>query len=292
MGLKGLFYSSLGAKLGRLLAAGGDRRAVLDELEEILVGADVPLAVAARLRADLEKSGRSGDGRGELTARLRAGLLGLLAPSQEKPLQLPEKAVWLLVGVNGSGKTTSAAKLAAHFQARGRRVMLAAADTFRAAGSAQLSLWGERLGIPVIGGERGADPGSVVFNALQSFSAREYDLLLVDTAGRMQSREGLMKELEKITRVVARFGAGWPNETLLVLDGGNGQNALQQAGAFRSWAGVSGLLLAKMDGTARGGTVVGIAAGLGIPVRFIGCGEGASDLVEFSAVDFVDALLG
>jgi fused signal recognition particle receptor len=292
VGLKDLFSFSLGDKLGRLFAAGGDRRQTLDELEEILIGADVPLTLAARLRAALEKRGRGGDGRAEFLVQLRAELLDLLAPAQETPLNLPEKAVWLLVGVNGSGKTTSAAKLAAHFSGRGRRVMLAAADTFRAAGSTQLALWGERLGVPVVGGERGADPGSVVFNALNSFAGREQDLLLIDTAGRMQSRDGLMKELEKIVRIVRRFDPSWPNETLLVLDAANGQNALVQAEKFRDFSGVSGLVLAKMDGTARGGTIVGISDSLKVPVRWVGCGEGPGDLAGFSIPDFVDALLG
>ena len=292
MGLKDLFSFSLRDKLGGLFTVGHDRGRILDELEEILIGADVPLAVSAKLRTALEKQARNGDGREEFLLRLRSELLSLLAPAQEKPLNLPAKAVWLLVGVNGSGKTTSAAKLARHFSKRGRHVLLAAADTFRAAGSSQLSLWGERLGVAVIGGERGADPGSVVFNALTSFAGRDHDLLLIDTAGRMQSRDNLMKELEKISRIIGRFDPAWANETLLVLDAANGQNALVQAEIFGNFSAVSGLVLAKMDGTARGGTVIGIADKLQLPVRYVGCGEGADDIVDFSAAAFVDALLG
>jgi fused signal recognition particle receptor len=211
---------------------------------------------------------------------------------QRPPLAEGGKNVLLLVGVNGSGKTTTAAKLARYFQGRGQRVLLAAADTFRAAGSTQLTLWGEKLGIPVIGGDRGADPGSVVYNAMQSWQGRDFDLLVIDTAGRMQSKENLMRELEKITKIIRKFAPTQPAETWLVLDASTGQNALVQAEKFQEFSGINGLVLAKLDGTAKGGAVVSIGAQMKLPVLFVGHGETADDLWEFDASEFVDSLLG
>ena len=169
---------------------------------------------------------------------------------------------------------------------------MSAADTFRAAGSSQLTLWGERLGIPVVGGERGADPGSVVYNSLSSFDSKDYDLLVIDTAGRVQTRENLMKELEKLTKIVKKFYPDGPAETLMVIDATQGQNTLDQAKRFKEFSGISGIFLAKIDGTAKGGTVINIVDEMRIPVKFIGTGETQTDLAPFSVNEFVDSILG
>jgi len=293
---KGLFGFSLKKTLGRVLGSGISREEIFEELEELLILADISADRAGRIIAGLRKRGRLSFERDDFFAALKEELVRILAPGNDlepdpEPALPAEKSVWLLVGVNGSGKTTTAAKLAHLYRKRGRRVLLAAADTFRAAGSSQLALWGERLRIPVIGGDRGADPGSVVFNSLNALASRDHDLLIVDTAGRVQTRENLMKELEKITRVVAKFYSDQPAETLLVLDATMGQNTLDQARRFRDFSGITGIVLAKLDGTARGGTVVNIMDEMGIPVKFAGTGEGEDDLVPFSVKDFVDSLL-
>ncbi len=292
MALKDLFRGKFQDRIAALFASGKNREEILGELEEQLVLGDISLPVVNRLMAVLASGTRNNDPREEFLALLRRELLALFPKQPRQPLADGSKSVLLLVGVNGSGKTTSAAKLAHYFQKRGRRVLLAAADTFRAAGSTQLALWGEKLGIPVIGGERGADPGSVVFNAMQSWQARDFDLLVIDTAGRMQTKANLMLELEKITRVIAKIAPGQPAETWLVLDASTGQNALVQAEKFREFSAINGMVLAKLDGTAKGGSVVSIAVGMKLPVLFVGSGESADDLWEFSADDFVDSLLG
>ncbi len=196
-----------------------------------------------------------------------------------------------MVGVNGGGKTTSAAKLAARYKREGRRVVLAAADTFRAAAQEQLALWGKKLDIPVVKGSYGADPAAVVFDAAQSFKAQQGDVLLIDTAGRIHTNTNLMAELEKIRRVVARELPGARLESLLVLDATVGQNAILQAREFLKFSGLTGIFLTKVDGTAKGGAAVAITSELGLPIRFMGLGEGADDLVDFSPREFVEALL-
>ncbi len=278
-------------KLAALFSAGRNREEILAELEEQLVLADIALPVVERIEANIARRSKNDLPREEYRELLRQELLAVFAEQQRQPLAGGGRNVLLLVGVNGSGKTTSAAKLARFYQQRGLRVLLAAADTFRAAGSTQLSLWGEKLGIPVIGGERGADPGSVVFRAVQSWQSRDFDLLVIDTAGRMQSKENLMRELEKITKVIRKIAPQQPAETWLVLDASTGQNALVQAEKFREFAGINGLVLAKLDGTAKGGSVISIAALMGLPVLFVGSGETEDDLWEFSAAEFVDLLL-
>jgi fused signal recognition particle receptor len=197
----------------------------------------------------------------------------------------------MIVGVNGGGKTTSAAKLAAFHERRGRRVMMAAADTFRAAAQEQLVLWGRRLGIPVVKGQYGTDPAAVVFDALQSFKTQKSDLLLVDTAGRIHTNTNLMNELEKIRRVIGREIPGAPQECLLVLDASIGQNAIPQAREFLKFSGLTGIFLSKLDGTAKGGSVIGIADELALPIRYVGIGESEDDILEFSPHDFIEALL-
>ena len=199
-------------------------------------------------------------------------------------------SVYLFVGVNGTGKTTTIGKLSAKFKSEGKKVILAAADTFRAAAAEQLVLWGEKAGIDVIHHKSGADPGSVVFDAIAAARAREADILLVDTAGRLQTKTNLMEELKKINRVIERELPGEPSEVILVLDATTGQNALSQAKLFNEAVGVTGIVLTKLDGTAKGGIVVAIAAELGIPVKMIGVGEKQEDLQPFNPDEFAEAL--
>ena len=267
--------------------------ATLEELEEALIAADLGVATTGvlieRLRERVRRSDLAAGGR----------LRQLLIEEVEKVLAetpAPQRAegprIVLVVGVNGAGKTTSIAKLARRELAAGRRVLLAAADTFRAAAIEQLALWGERLGVEVVRQAAGSDPAAVVFDALQAAKARRVDRLIVDTAGRLHNKEHLMAELAKIRRVVDREAAGWAVETLLVLDATTGQNALAQARAFLATAQVDGLLLAKLDGTAKGGMVVAVARELRLPVLYLGVGEKADDLVDFDAREFAAALLG
>jgi fused signal recognition particle receptor len=198
--------------------------------------------------------------------------------------------VILVLGVNGSGKTTTIGKLAARHAAQGRRVILGAGDTFRAAAIEQLQVWGERVGCEVIAGRPGGDPSAVAFDAVKAAGARGADVVIIDTAGRLQTRQPLMEELGKIVRVIGRAQEGAPHETLLVLDANTGQNAISQARLFTEAAGVTGLVLTKLDGTAKGGVIVGLADALGIPVRYVGVGEAVEDLRDFSAEEFVQAL--
>ena len=197
----------------------------------------------------------------------------------------------MVVGINGGGKTTSVAKLAHYYSNQGQKVLLVAADTFRAAAQEQLAIWAERLGLPLIKGQYGADPAAVVYDALQSFKAKNYDVCLIDTAGRLHTNKNLMGELEKIRRVIAREFSGAPHEILLVLDASLGQNALIQAQEFYKFSGLTGIFLAKLDGTAKGGCVISIADQLHLPIKFVGVGERENDYLLFSPEDFVDALL-
>ena len=228
-----------------------------------------------------------------LRGALREQLLGLLTPV-EAPLEIPERAgpfVILVVGVNGSGKTTTIGKLAKQLTDGGASVMLAAGDTFRAAAVEQLKTWGERNGVPVVSQGTGADSASVIFDALQSATARGVDVLIADTAGRLHTQSNLMDELAKVKRVLGKIDPEAPHETLIVLDGTTGQNALAQARAFHEAIGLSGMAVTKLDGTAKGGIVFAIADALGLPIRFIGVGERVFDLEVFEAARFVDALV-
>ncbi len=242
--------------------------------------------------AAIAAKARKNDAKEEIVDLLRHELLALFPGQQRPPSPPAARASCCWSGSTAAARPPPPPSWPRYFQERGRRVLLAAADTFRAAGSTQLSLWGEKLGIPVIGGERGADPGSVVYNAMQSWQSRDFDLLVIDTAGRMQSKENLMRELEKITKIIKKFDPGQPAETWLVLDASTGQNALVQAEKFREFSGINGLVLAKLDGTAKGGAVVSIGAQMKLPVLFVGHGETAGDLLEFDAGEFVDSLLG
>ena len=268
---------------------------LLDELESQLITADVGMEATARVMASLNaRVARSEVGDADaLREALRRELLGLLAPV-EAPLEIPERSVpfvVLVVGVNGSGKTTTIGKLAKQLTDGGASVMLAAGDTFRAAAVEQLKTWGERNGVPVVAQGSGADSASVIFDALQSATARGVDVLIADTAGRLHTQSNLMEELAKVKRVLGKIDPGAPHETLIVLDGTTGQNALAQARAFHDAIGLTGMAVTKLDGTAKGGIVFAIADALGLPIRFIGVGERAFDLEVFEAERFVDALV-
>lgn len=269
---------------------------LLDDLEARLIGADVGVeatsAILENLRASVAR--RELADAEALMAALRAQLLAIVRPVAV-PLVVDRKRrpyVVMVVGVNGSGKTTSIGKLAMRLTSSGHKVMLAAGDTFRAAAAEQLDIWAERSGAEIVQQASGADPGAVIFDALRSAQARGFDVLIADTAGRLHSQSHLMEELKKIRRVIQRVDAAAPDEVLLVLDANQGQNALAQAKEFHAAVGVTGLVLTKLDGTARGGTVVAIARSLNLPIRFIGIGETATDFGEFNAEAFVDALLG
>jgi fused signal recognition particle receptor len=278
-------------RIEEVFAGGRGREEILDGLAEALILADVGVPATERIIGDLRRRSAKSDPAAALAAALKDELAAVLSRHASKPDLGAGPAVIMIVGVNGGGKTTSTAKLARYYKDRGRRVMLAAADTFRAAAQEQLVLWGKRLGVPVVKGSYGADPASVVFDALQSMKAQGADLLIVDTAGRIHTNANLMAELEKIRRVAAREVAGAPHETLLVLDASVGQNAVVQAREFLKVSGLTGIFLAKLDGTAKGGTVIGIAEELDVPIKFIGVGEGEDDLAEFDPEDFVKALL-
>lgn len=262
-----------------------------DELEEQLIladtGADVAMELVEQLRQEVRSSRlRTGS---EAMEALKGILIRMLRP--ERLLTVDGKpTVMLIIGVNGVGKTTSIAKLAHLYTKKGKRVLLAAGDTFRAAAAEQLSVWAERVGVPIVKHAEGADPASVIFDAVQSAAARGYDLVICDTAGRLHNKKHLMDELAKISRVVSKACDTATVETLLVLDAITGQNAISQASQFIDAAGATGVILTKLDGTARGGAVVGVRRKLGLPVRFVGVGEGMDDLMEFDPEAFVDAL--
>jgi fused signal recognition particle receptor len=276
------------------------RRAIdedlVEELEAVLLSADVGVEatreIISRLTAQVARR-ELGDA-DALYAALREDMLAVLRPVSVPllvPRPLDRPFVVLVVGVNGTGKTTTIGKLAQRLRSEDRSVMLAAGDTFRAAAIEQLQAWGERIQVPVVAQQPGADAASVVFDALQAARARQVEVLLADTAGRLHTRENLMEELKKVRRVLGKIDPTAPHEVLLVLDAGTGQNALAQARHFQSAVQVSGLALTKLDGTAKGGIVFAIARELGLPIRFIGVGEAAEDLRPFEADAFVDALL-
>lgn len=268
---------------------------LLDDLETTLLTADVGITstglILNELTARLKRKQLADSG--ALYEALREIMTNMLKP-MEQPLEIPKAQgkpfVILMVGVNGVGKTTTIGKLAKRFQSEGKSVMLAAGDTFRAAAVEQLQAWGERNKVPVVAQHTGADSASVIFDAYQSAAARGIDVLIADTAGRLHNKANLMQELEKVVRVLKKLDPDVPQETLLVLDATTGQNALSQARAFTDAVKVSGLVLSKLDGTAKGGMVFAIAGELGLPLRFIGIGEKAEDLRPFAAEPFVEAL--
>lgn len=276
-----------------LLAGGQITDETWDDLEALLVQADVgvntTIEVVDRLREQVSR-GQVRNAQ-DLQDLLKAELLDLLGDPGPMTIDEPRLlTLVLIVGVNGSGKTTTIAKLAKYYKERGRKVLLAAADTFRAAAIDQIKIWGERVGVPVIAHQPGADPGAVVYDAIRASQSRKTDLLIVDTAGRLHTKYNLMQELRKVQGVAAKRVHQAPHETLLVLDATTGQNALSQARHFKETADVTGVIVAKLDGTAKGGVVFAVAHELELPVRFIGTGETMDDLAEFDAEAFVEGL--
>lgn len=265
-----------------------------EELEEILIGADVGVTTVMKLmdelRAEVKK--RKIEDASELKPVLSEKLVGLLSSDQDLSLRTAEQGmtVILFVGVNGVGKTTTIGKLAHRFTQQGKKVLLAAGDTFRAGAIEQLEVWGQRVGVDVIKQHAGSDPAAVMFDAVQAAKTRGIDVLLCDTAGRLQNKVNLMEELNKIYRVIKREVPDAPHEVLLVLDATTGQNAMQQAKLFGDKTGVTGIVLTKLDGTAKGGIVIAIRQELNIPVKFVGLGEKMDDLAEFDSEQFVHAL--
>jgi fused signal recognition particle receptor len=266
----------------------------LEYLEEILISADLGVETALELVDEIRTDLLGGEAADvvKLRERLVDRMAILLMDAPHPPERPAGPLITLVVGVNGVGKTTSIAKLARRSLDRGETVLLAAGDTFRAAAIEQLETWGERLGLPVIRSKPGGDPAAVVFDALQAARARKVDHLIVDTAGRLHTKEHLMAELGKIGRVIDREGGGWNRRTLLVLDATTGQNAIAQARTFSQVVDVDGVLLAKLDGTAKGGMAVAVARELRLPVLYLGVGETPDDLVEFRPREFAGALLG
>ena len=288
--------AALSRGLSGLLARGADDDEAWDELEEALLSADVGVATATELVERLRTRARAERATGpELRELLRAELLEAVG-SADRSLALDlltddqRPGIVLVVGVNGTGKTTTVGKLALALAEEGKQPVLAAADTFRAAATEQLVIWGDRVGAPVVRHQQGADPAAVAFDGLASARARGADVLLVDTAGRLHTKTNLMEELRKLRRVLEREG-GQIREVLLVLDATTGQNGLAQARQFTDAVGVTGVVLTKLDGTAKGGIVIAVQRDLGIPVKLVGLGEGAHDLAPFDPDAFVDALL-
>jgi fused signal recognition particle receptor len=286
--------TALGTALTDLVTKRKLDAATLEDIEDALIRADLGVATAGRIgeaiaRGRYDKTIDADEVRAVVAAEVEAVLAPVarpLAVEGAKPF------VILVAGVNGSGKTTTIGKLAARYAREGRKVMLAAGDTFRAAAIAQLKIWGERVGAPVVARDQGADSAGIAFDAVTAAKAEGTDVLLIDTAGRLQNRAELMDELEKIVRVMRKVEPSAPHAVLLVLDATVGQNAVAQVEAFGRTAGVTGLVMTKLDGTARGGILVAIAEKFGLPVHFIGVGEGVDDLQPFAARDFARAIAG
>ena len=265
----------------------------LDDIEMALLTSDVGVAVTTRLMQDIRAGIKAKEiNQPDDLRPFLARRIGSMLSEDVSSMQLPEKSVGviLVVGVNGVGKTTTIGKLGHFYAAQGKKVLLAAADTFRAAAIDQLEIWGQRIGCEVIKHAEGSDPAAVAFDALQAAKARSFDLVIIDTAGRLHNKGNLMEELRKIYRVIGREVEGAPHETLLVLDATTGQNALNQARVFGEVSDVTGVALTKLDGTAKGGVIVAVKSELGVPVKWIGVGEGMDDLRPFDAQEFAQAL--
>jgi len=281
--------------LAHLMPGGKPNEDFLEEMETRLLSGDVGVEATTRIMDGLDKKLWRDELKdaGSVVETIRSSMRDILAPC-EAPLVIPDSPrpfVILMVGVNGSGKTTTIGKLARRFKDQGLKVMLAAGDTFRAAAVEQLQVWGQRNDVPVIAQQTGADPAAVMFDALEAAKARGVDVLIGDTAGRLHTQDNLMEELKKVKRVLSKLDPQAPHETLIVLDAGLGQNALVQASRFHEAIGLTGIVMTKLDGTAKGGVLLAVAEKLGVPIRFIGIGEAAEDLDEFRAAPFVDALL-
>jgi fused signal recognition particle receptor len=285
----------LGDNMAGLFTKAHLDESLLDQIEEALIASDLGPATAAKVRARLAaETFETGLTEARVRAIVAEELQKILAPVA-KPIEIeafPRPQVILVVGVNGSGKTTTIAKLAHHFLEQDYGVLLAAGDTFRAAAIGQLRVWAERIGVPIITGPEGGDPSAIVFDGVKKATAEGIDVLIVDTAGRLQNKKGLMDELAKIRRVLGRLNPAAPHDVVLVLDATTGQNALAQIEVFREVAGVTGLVMTKLDGTARGGVLVAAAEQYGIPIHAIGIGEGLDDLRPFDAGQAARAIAG
>jgi fused signal recognition particle receptor len=278
-------------KFDELLRSGSQREEILEELAESMIMADVGFAATEKIIQTIKERSKKTDSFSVIKRIVKEELIRILSQYSADFNFNPSCSIIMFVGVNGGGKTTSLAKLAYRFKREEKKVLMVAADTFRAAAQEQLLLWGKKLNIPVIRGQYGADPGSIIYDALQSFRSHSYQVLLVDTAGRIHTNVNLMNELEKIRRVISRQIQGAPHEILLVLDSSIGQNAIIQAQEFLKFSGISGVFLTKLDGTAKGGCVISIVDELELPIKFMGIGETEKDLLPFSPQEFVKALL-
>ena len=265
---------------------------LLDELEEILLSADVGIDTTDLLRQRLISADKVDGGKTPADLQMRRVVTEWLRESEGQPVSMGKPHVVLVVGVNGTGKTTTIAKLAKYYQGQGQNVLLAAGDTFRAAAIEQLEIWGKRIGTPVITSVPGADSAAVAFDALEAAVSRQVDILIIDTAGRLHTKGNLMKELEKISRVLKKKLPDAPHEVLLVVDATTGQNGISQAEEFTKATNINGIVLTKIDGTAKGGVILAISRRLALPIRYVGFGEGVDDLAPFDAEKFAEGLLG
>ena len=279
----------LAERIAALAGRGSLDDSYWDDVEELLIAADMGVAAATSIVAAVRSTSPSDPD--EAQRLISSEIVARLSGRDRSLARTSTPSVVLVVGVNGGGKTTSIAKLASQLKRDGASVLLGAADTFRAAADSQLRTWADRVGVALVGGQPGADPASVAYDALAAARARGVDILIVDTAGRLQSKSNLMDELRKVARVLDRE-AGAVDEVLLVIDGTTGQNALAQARVFSEAVGVTGIVVTKLDGTAKGGVAFAIEQELDVPVKFIGVGEGVDDLIAFSPEDFVDAIVG
>jgi len=297
-----IMFGSLKEKLARtrevfkekfddFLSSKKNREEILDALMESMILADVGVPTTEKIIDSIRRNTKKADTFPVIKKRLEEEIFLILSQSSTDINLDPVSSVIMMVGINGGGKTTSLAKLAYKFKNEGKDVMMVAADTFRAAAQEQLSIWGKKLNVSIIKGQYGADPAAVVYDAIQSFKSRKFHILLIDTAGRIHTNINLMNELEKIKRVISKEIEGAPHEILLVLDSSIGQNALIQAREFQIFSGITGVFLTKLDGTAKGGSVISIADELKLPIKFIGVGEDEKDLLAFSPEEFVEALL-
>jgi len=282
---------SFTGKFDELLRSKKNREEILDELTESLLLSDVGINTTENIIESIRQKSKKTDSFLTIKKILEDELINRLSQFPTGFYPDYSRSVIMFVGVNGGGKTTSLAKLAYYYKNQGKNILMAAADTFRAAAQEQLMIWGKKLNIPVTMGQYGADPASVTFDAIQSFKARNFHLLLIDTAGRIHTNVNLMNEMEKIKRIISREIKGAPHEIFLVLDSSIGQNALIQAKEFLKFSGLTGIFLTKLDGTAKGGSVISIIEELQLPIKFIGIGEKEEDIMPFSPKEFVKALL-
>ncbi len=277
----------------RFKSPGDLNESSIEDLEALLLSSDVGVSASERIISELREKIRKGVliSQGLLNSELKKSMTDVLK-TVEVPLQTNDKSpyVVLVIGANGAGKTTTCGKLAKFFKTMGKSVMLASGDTFRAAATNQLDFWGEKIGVPVVSQGHGADSASVIYDAFTSAKSRELDVLIADTAGRLQNKKGLMEELKKITRVLSKIDPSAPHEVLLVIDAGVGQNGIDQVKVFNEMIGVSGLVLTKLDGSAKGGVIFGLAHDFKIPIRFVGLGEKEDQLQVFNAREFVDGI--